>query len=71
MREWCGCGAGIRTLRRRDAITWRNTHHCPDRPEDDGTHISAGAQVEHAGHRYYDGETPITQAIGFRIEETL
>ena len=38
----------------------------PIAPPSEGLHVSAGAQVEHAGQRYFDGETPIPQAIGFR-----
>lgn len=65
MREWCSCGAAIRG-RRSDVLAWRAEHQCPDRPPGDGVHVSTGAQVEHAGDRYFDGEVPIPQAIGFR-----
>lgn len=64
MREWCSCGAAIRA-RRRDVLTWRTQHTCPDRPTDQ-VHISTGAIVEHSGARYFDGEMPIVTArIGF------
>lgn len=32
MREWCSCGAAIRG-RRRDVLTWRTQHSCPDKPD--------------------------------------
>jgi hypothetical protein len=66
VREWCSCGAAIRA-RRADVIAWRREHRCPDRPEpDSGAHVSAGAFVQHAGDRDFDGEHPIVQArIGF------
>jgi len=68
MREWCSCGAAIRG-RRRDVLEWRETHRCPDRPEQPGgEHASAGAFIEHAGDRYFDGEAPIVTArrVGFQ-----
>lgn len=65
MREWCSCGAAIRA-RRTDVVRWRAEHRCPDRPQpDDGAHITAGAIVEHAGTRYFDGDKPIITA-GFQ-----
>lgn len=27
MREWCGCGAGLKAARR-DVLTWRTGHRC-------------------------------------------
>lgn len=70
MREWCSCGAAVRA-RRRDVLAWRAQHTCPDRPTlEPDTHIGTGAQVEHAGERWYDGENPIIQArIGFTIPD--
>jgi hypothetical protein len=73
MREWCGCGAGIRTWSTRQAIDWRHTHKhpvesAPDEPERNGSH----AQVEHAGSRYFEADrfdqsTPIVEArAGFQ-----
>lgn len=69
MREWCSCGGAI-SGRRRDVLAWREQHRCPDRPQPDGgTHVGAGARVEHAGDRYFDGETPIVTArVGFTAE---
>ena len=66
MREWCHCGSAIRA-RRRDVLQWRTNHACPGRPEEStgDVHVSAGALVEHAGDRYYDGEQPIITA-GFQ-----
>lgn len=66
MRIWCSCGAAIRA-RRSDCLRWQAEHRCPDRPAEGDTHIGTGAQVEHAGQRWYDGENPIIQArTGFQ-----
>lgn len=70
MREWCGCGAAIRA-RRHDVLKWRNDHNHPGtqadpEPERNGAH----AQVEHAGHRYFEtNDHPVINArVGFQME---
>lgn len=63
MREGCSCGAWVRG-RRKDVLTWRAEHACPDRPNDDITQV-AGAQVENAAYPESDG---MEARIGFQRE---
>lgn len=63
MREACSCGAWIRA-RRRDVLTWRAEHTCPDRQSDTIEQVT-GAQVENAAYRETDG---LEARIGFQRE---
>ena len=65
MREGCSCNAWVRGTTRQ-VLRWRAEHHCPDRPSQDGDiHVSAGAQVENAALREWDG---LEARIGFQRE---
>lgn len=63
MREGCSCGAWVKA-RRKDVLTWRAEHSCPDRPNDDITQVN-GAQVENAASPESDG---MEARIGFQRE---
>lgn len=63
MREGCSCGAWVHG-RRRDVISWRSQHSCPDRPADDIVQV-AGSQVENAAMRESHG---MEARIGFQRE---
>lgn len=62
MKEQCGCGAAISGVTFRSASVWRATHRHgievaeEPEPERNGAH----AQVENAGPRYFEYETPTT-----------
>lgn len=69
MREWCHCGAAIRASRR-DVIRWRDTHRCPDKPEEAPEPEGAQAHVEQAYEApgRFDGQRfipTINASIGF------
>ena len=58
MREWCACGAAIRTWSYQRALTWRATHKHPgDAPEPEPEMNGSHASVEHAGPRYFESES--------------
>jgi hypothetical protein len=51
LRERCACGAEIETDERNaiDLVRdWRDSHACPDKPDDDYQPIGGVAQVEQA-----------------------
>ena len=66
MREWCGCGAGIRG-RRKDIREWRTTHrHDRDNPEPEPQGAFADSQI---GFRPIPGYESFTDERSIPIVE--